>query len=277
MPDVDYIFKAARKKGVYYAQRRSVLWPLSGRRSLTNEAVLEDSRKLLIWWRAKVVALRDAGWADLQTHGKVQFVRNCPPSFVVALSENACRPCHMAQVCPWCYARDEVGDLFDKLARFLPKTHYTHTKPLFFLEVASKRVMTATETGSKLTGQLREWKIRPQTLLRQIPTLGAYYRVALEPRIVSERLRWKFSYRLLAIVKPDFEIPSGLPTKARRVRTSTARSVKQLVPIVARICRYPVSLMRGEEKFVLRALNARRTLRCKQTLGCLRCSSRREL
>jgi hypothetical protein len=270
MPDIQYIFKAARKGSNAYAQRRSVLWPLIRRQSLYDETVIEDTERLLAWWRAKLTALHEIGWKDILTTGKSQFARNCPPMFAVGVSDKIARPCKLSQICPWCYSRD-TSTLYNLIAEKLPKRGATIKNPLHLLEIRQQWLRTETQTGTMLDCILRTWKMIPRKLLSKINSKGAYYGITLEPRVIEgQSLRWKFVCHILALVDADFEIPSKLITADRQFKLLTVTSRKQLIPIIGRVRRYPVGLMKSDEQYVLMALNARRRIQCKALTGCLR-------
>lgn len=269
MADVNYILKAIQRKGTSYLQRQSVLWPLLNKRSKTEEEVIHATMQVLTWWREKAAALKKAGWLDLNTSGKLQYVRNCPPSTAVALSEKQFRCCKLSAICPWCYAR-AIADLYTKFAELLPARNATKKKALRIFEMMNSRVMTLKQAGSYLDAHLRTWKLAPITFLNRIKPLGAYYNVTLEPfKHRHGKTVWKFTYHVVAIVDDSWSTPEKIPRTAK-CKLSIVRSRKQLIPILRRACRYPVGLMTGDEKYVMMALNARKGLRCNALLGCLR-------
>jgi hypothetical protein len=273
MPDVLFKPKAVRRRYQAYVQRRAVLWPLMGRRSMSPDKVCEDVTKLHNWWRTKVTALYNEGIEMIPTPGKMQFARNCPPTIIVTHGGVTARPCRLMHICPWCHSR-EAESLYDQLASYLPARNAT-AKPLNLLEVSARRVMTPQDAGKLLTPHLIDWKRPVAQVLKKLPNaLGAYYAVNIEPRMTrGKRNKWLFSYHVLAVM-PDSEFPADLDNGLRQCRLSTVISRKQLIPVIGRVCKYPVGLLRCEAPLVAMALNARKNIRCKASTGCLRGTTR---
>jgi hypothetical protein len=269
MPDVKFVWKGVKHTSLAYAAKKAVLWPLTRRRALRNKAVVKDLKWLQRFWREQLCVLRDAGWKDLATPGKVQFCRNCPPTIGVAVGEKPCRPCNMRQICPWCYAR-QIGVLYDALAELLPNRGKL-SEPIRLLEIKNKVVMPLKDVGKMVNPTLKSFKKSPTDLLKRLAPLGAYYNVHLEPKSVHGHYSaWKFSYSVVALVPLGWEQPEWLAANGRKIRVTDVYSKQQLVNVIARICRYPVGLLKGDPKLAMISLNARRGTRSSAMLGCFR-------
>lgn len=268
MPDVSYVFKKAKRKSANYAQKAAVLWPLMRRRAFTSDATVKDAQFLLQWWRRKLSVIKSLKWPDIQQPGKLQYMRNCPPAMVVAVSDKVMRVCN-SNFCPWCYAR-EVEVLFNKLASLLPERGKA-TQPITLVEVSNRRIMSKEESGLLLDAHLVNWKRAPKSIITTLNPIGAYYSISLDPILRFEEYSWRLSYHVLALMPNDYVLPESLTTsRKRKVRITKVFSKKQLIPIIGRTCRYPTGLMKSDEALVIRALNARRGVRCKEYVRSLR-------
>lgn len=267
MADFAFEFDGVVKRCRDYAMRQSVLWPVTRRRSLRSSSVLADAKRLLGMWRWQATALRGAGWAELRSEGKLQFCRNCPPSLAVVSARRRARRCGVASVCPWCYARS-VGDVFDLFAQFLPERGFSQDG-LRLVEVRSRRLFAPREVGTHLDAALRNWRRVPKNALRMLSPLGAYYAITIAPRR-GKSAAWQLSSRVLAVVPGGWAMPAGLDNGVRTVNDTSVRSRSELIPVVARTCRYQSGLLTAPADYVAMALNARSRIRCSATSGCLR-------
>ena len=64
-------------------------------------------------WRARLYALRAAGWSRLGKPKDFSYAANCPPFGV--LTARTSRRCGWSSLCPFCYARERVIAPFRKL------------------------------------------------------------------------------------------------------------------------------------------------------------------
>lgn len=83
-------------------QRSAVLYPLLGP-ATSGDEIVSKTRRLVGMWRARLHALKVAGWRPGNQQGDLQYARNCPPTFVYSTPHT--RQCRLWMLCPFCYAR----------------------------------------------------------------------------------------------------------------------------------------------------------------------------
>lgn len=271
MPDQTFTIKRIKTTNAAYAQKISVLWPLTKRRSLHAQDVAKDMLLVLTWWRKRAKMLKDKKWPDLMGPGKLQFARNCPPAGAVTETDKACRPCRLGHICPWCHMR-QTEVLFNKLAAYLPnRGQLPESRKLRLVEISNKKYMSREDASKYVGSQLLEWQRVPKRLLTKWKPLGAYVRIILEPHAVDGQYAgWRFSYRILALIPASTEVPKWIDNGNRHIRVTDVRSKKQLVNVVGRTCRYPTGMFRADPEAVMISLNARRGKRLNEFVGCLR-------
>jgi hypothetical protein len=270
MPDEVIAIKGVKKDYSAHTQKIAVLWPVVGRRSLKDDEVVADLHKLRRRWHKRIEQLKLGGWADLLNPGVSQFARNCPPSdLVFSTASKTLRPCKLC-LCPSCHMR-MTAKVYNTISRCLPDRGRLTTKPLKFVEVSGRMVLRKPDVGKFVSSPLHEWMEAPKRLLKRLKPLGAFRLVTLDPKHVGGQISgYRFTYRILAVMPDGWEMPPWLDNGRRKVRVTDVKSKKQLINLVARTCRYPVGLLRGDLRMTVIALNARRRKRLSEFTGCFR-------
>jgi hypothetical protein len=263
MPDTKFQLDSLPVFDEQHAARLAVLYPLAVRTDhAKKEALAAAWANLLVQWRARTLALRDAGWEPFDGDGgptRLAYARNCWPDMAVIVASAPTRPCHQRHVCPWCYAR-RVRALF-------------------------RAVMTNAGDGVRLFHGFGRVKVAPRDdlahalehyarLLRKIvlgnslDNRGTAWAMTVEPRMTHEG-GWTVTRRVLALLGPEhkgFElIPDGWVQ-----HTAPAVTGPAAVTAVSKAWRYPVGLMHGDAERAVRALHARKPFRLQEFSGCLR-------
>lgn len=249
------------------AQRIAVLWPLMGHRALSDREVGLDLERLVKLWRTRLSQFRELGWESVQNIEEFQYMRNCSPQMAAMKDQTGKHSCKRRLVCPWCYAR-RVSDVYQKFAHFLPEEGEAS-----FNLLAVKNTHLVPERHV-LPGQLHLFLFlrskTPAKVVRRLQCKGSVYHTVVNPYTHSEDRGWAITYRVLAIVNQDFEVPDWIDphhTKMVLIRNVTR---KRLAGAVGKVMRYPVGLLRSNPELAVQALDAqsRRYLCC--PTGCLR-------
>lgn len=83
-------------------QRNAVLYELTGNCGSAEE-IIAGTQRLVGMWRARLHGLSETGWRPGYRGKDMQYLRNCPPTFVRAAPHT--RQCKLRHFCPFCYAR----------------------------------------------------------------------------------------------------------------------------------------------------------------------------
>lgn len=112
----DLIYRITEVRGAerYNAQRRAVLtgafrstgWTREG-----NKSIIASMNSLRRLWQKRLADLKAAAWGPLAKESHHCFMRNCPP-FGVLTHKITSKPCKRTRVCPFCYARQTVLEMF---------------------------------------------------------------------------------------------------------------------------------------------------------------------
>lgn len=270
MPDQVFTITQVQKSGCALAQKKAVLWPLFSRRSMRDHEVIQDVVKLIAAWRKRVSALKIEKWHDVLAEGKVQFTRNCPPTMVFSTTTQTVRVCNRNHICPWCYSR-YVGELYEKLATFLPNRGAYKFPKFKLVEISNNRIAPLDEIKNHLGAFFTLWQKSPKNVIKLLNPQGGYYNTAIAPLTLDgKQAVWKFQYHVLGMLPMTGVVPGQLNDGSRKIKVTDVRSKKQLVNILGRVCRYPTGLMWGDPTMTVQALNARYKLHCNSLVGCFR-------
>ncbi len=281
-------------------QRSAVLYPLTKpvfakNREDTEVLVRERTAQLVRIWRARIGALTGIGWVPGPGPYSILYCRNCTPSFTYANPRT--RPCKVRHLCPFCWARwvrgiwnrmdrlfpnprlrllQQVSDILDKydgrtLRVIDVNQHQAAEFPFHLLEqhITVNQVLLPEEgnwSPEQFIGRyVQELVGLRSSAMQEVTHHGAFSLTTVEPTNRGWRIRHRRLYKVAADYQPAEEIRGRV---IRHERPS--RSV--LFGAVARVCRYPVALIRSDPSRTLQWLTARQyyTVRLSATLGALR-------
>ncbi len=252
------------------AQRDAVLRPLVDPRGELQESLVDMStafRRLLSVRQARAYALRTAGWRRL-SRGML-YVLNCPPFGVT--SRASARSCRVYRWCPCCWAREVVGDVYDRL-----QWH-------FFGERAAQSAHDAAVCVDQLVTGVHSYNVSQTADLSallgeaaaglgcfraELALEGGFALTTVEPLAAD----WVVRHRFLAVVDPLTELPSmvGLDGRPYRLERYSRVARIDLGRAVAEVCRYPTQLMKGSIEATAALLNEIEGRRLSSNYGCLR-------
>jgi hypothetical protein len=118
----DFRFDLQQVRGAqrYNTARLSIINPLVGfGAGEEGHKIPVAMARIQALWRARATELFQAGWPQISTPRRLQFVRNCPPVGFLRGSETQFNPCKMPRVCPFCHARLNVEEPFERLETLL--------------------------------------------------------------------------------------------------------------------------------------------------------------
>ena len=294
MSDVIFKFQAVPNRYQDVIQRMAVLYALR-QPAQTAHDVVELTQQLVDQWRARIGALTSAGWepsAGTRANHSILYARNCKPTFVMTLQRT--RPCHNRLVCPFCYARwvrevwqmidaefpapdpvaptteeTEAGRVLRSIAldteseepalphrttfRFhLVERHHYFTRPV--LPEGNPQGLTLFQN---LAGLLNNIEQQRSAVVDMVDPVGAFIYTTIEPD--EQRQHWRLHHRQIFKLTPDQEFPKSIEdaTSGRLTRYDRPTR-KDILQIVARVCRYPVTLITGDPERTVQLLTARR-------------------
>ena len=255
------------------------------------ERRLPQVYRLIGLWRNRVVELVDHGWdpaPDSDPDGtarRISQLRNCSPPFVAAHPPSSCG---LSSICPFCWAREAMriwrladavlfspdprsGRRPEQAACGLVETSRTHRLPgsdprllAAFLADRVRRPPRGTPVGPYF---------RPHEI-QQYPTLGGYEVIAVSADARGrEPGPWEVAIRQVFAVRPEHVGLLQAP-QYKRIRIKLNRHSQpdrlDVARAVARLCRYPAWLLRGNHEQVLDSLAARAGLRLGAAFGNFR-------
>jgi hypothetical protein len=107
----DFDFKFDIRKGyVSSAQRRAALYPICAAMGGVSSDLVANYQAAQKRWRVRVEQMASVGFGPFQTDISHQFARNCPPFGI--RKPSAVRSCRLRRLCPWCFGREVVGELY---------------------------------------------------------------------------------------------------------------------------------------------------------------------
>jgi hypothetical protein len=248
--------------------RNAIFRPLLGLREVRDAEFQEHFARLQKQWSARLHSLSAEGWAPLQDPGRFKHLLFCSP-FGVQTSGRRW-PCHAAHLCPYCFARQMVITPFFNVVWGCYGTlrHYEN--------VGGKRVPHLPREGGRLIefstkivfkrpirsmepiiSRLRDDR---QVEIARVQYQGAFVIQMLEPfpdHVCLHR-------RGLILCHGDQQRVWDLPPTKRRdhriesrlVRHHSVISRRVIGEAIARVCRYPAQLFRGDAFDVAAVLTA---------------------
>jgi hypothetical protein len=232
-PTLTYKFEHPYRGKASHCGRLSVLYPLTRpERGAGPEELIRCGERLLLKWRQQVYGMSKQRPPFPRTPAQAARMRNCPPTFFKTSTSKAF-PCCRDNVCPWCYGR-RVMAFYDRVlsAAGADSKVFTATYALKVkgdgapdLAVANAREILAGLAKANMD---------------RFGKAGCRTEVSVEPWDDD----WLVRSRLLAVI-PEGEGFSLVPKKWK-VRSKKKPAKADVVTAVARACRYPVGLIRGD-------------------------------
>lgn len=239
-------------------QRLSVLNQLLGNSRAATE-IVQKTQRLRRMWAARVTSLKEAGMISLQKLKSLKSVIGCRYTFIMRPNTIESRSCRMRSICPFCYARN-VRDVWEQIdaAFFNPTQAVTDYHLVIRTHQFTRPITPASELDVDeniyLAKLLNNIGASRPALVRQVSPDGCILHTAVYPDAAAEN--WVFQHRQLFRMHKDVCFPQSVADSTsgvyRRVENYTRRDV---VKIVARILRYPRSLMYGCPQRVSQLLN----------------------
>jgi len=243
---------------------------------------------LISWRRHRINELRQAGWTRFEKSVAWIFAMNCPP-VGVRTNRTGMRPCHEHAICPFCWARYHVAELYFRVIYALYGTtreaHLHSSQGMEFYQPASLDVLTVRTTWwypmnkfdlSFLFMDME--KTRKLFLQKSIPAArGAYVQYSIEPAVVQDNTLnvWQYTQRVFALIPPFAESPAADvfddQVACKRIVKRTAGGLREDIARAAGFtCIYPRELMTGPPSLVAALLTQRRGTRMSSYYGILR-------
>ena len=264
----------------------AVLFPLFGR--VADPAQRHpQALRLVGLWRDRVAELVRNDWdpspggGPAATARRVRQLRNCSPPFLAAHPPSSCG---LSPLCPFCWAREAMRIWAVADAVFFPKDSHSGRRPersAFGLVETARTHRLPGEDPRLLASFLADRVRRPPRgapvgpfyrphEIATYPALGAYETVAVSS---GPGEPWEVAIRQVLAVAPA-HVGLLQPPPYRRIRIRLTRhdgpDRRDLARAVARLCRYPPWLLRGDPGRVLGALSARAGLRLGAAFGNFR-------
>lgn len=283
MPDVEFEFNAVPGRYVDLVQRYAVLYSLK-RPPTHADHVYAMTEGMVRMWRARVGALSNAGWVPNPSsdHG-ILYARNCRPTF--AITSPPTRPCHLRQLCPFCYARwvrdmwldidaqfpmgkrhdpeeeapenlrsilidDEPQHSNDFRFHLVERHHYVYSDALIGGETHPDDVT------HRLSDLLQLVMGARKKAIQLVQPIGALSFTTVEPGRKTDR--WKFHHRQLFKIPANQELPEGWADRTHGPIYRHERPTRKVVlQSVARALRYPADIIRGDVDRTVQILQAK--------------------
>jgi hypothetical protein len=227
----------------------------------SNKTPKSRSLMLIRRWRHRLVALRKAGWEQMQDKKALQYARNCLPSGVYVdkgvLGLTRPRLCMRPRVCPFCYGRLAVRKAYGAAEWAL----YGGTPD---------KILSA-----HLVGVRRSWTFPARTDLKELldrlakarkaeaekfGALGAATVVTVAP----DREGFKVRRLVLMVVPHRREMPK-LPKDAQhRVLRESKITKRRLAALTAWTMAYPLGMMFGDARRAVEILRVTAETRQRQ-------------
>lgn len=295
MSDIQHELRVVPNRYKDVIQRMAVLYPIQNGLPQTAEQVRTATSSLIETWRARIGALSTAGWEPSvgeRANHSLLYARNCRPTF--AMSTRSTRPCHNRLVCPFCYARwvreiwlnidgnfpapdpvepdplevengrefraitldgqvEDAIETHNSVFRFhLVERHHTFYRPV--VPNPNPNSLTLEATLARLLQDIEDQR---QFIVRLVDPVGAFIYTTLEP--FDEGRQWKIHHRQLFKMTPEQDFPLAV---AENTQGSVVRferpSRRTILGAVARVCRYPLQLIRGDAERTVQLLDIRR-------------------
>ena len=281
-----------------HAARLAVLHPLANLKG--DEADLpQRSRRaadtLLSHWRKRLTEFRTVDPSFKVEGAQLQYARNCWPGglmgvkveakadaegdqkVVASFKGKAPRLCRMRDICPWCWARRTMMVYRSVAAARGQAIAGTYSYRIFSL--------INTEFLS-FEDNLHDWLHYVAFSVRSLCSflVGGFTQVVAYPYVADKELTgWRLQARLLGMVEAGVPLRVCPPTRVKRdgvrpasdwvlhgTRDGEEPTNANLLSHIARVCRYPLPMMRYDAAKVLEVLQARKKLRLTETTGLFR-------
>lgn len=274
MSDFEFEFGAVTSGYRGSVQRGAVLYPLMGMPKGPG-GVRGKTTKLLGCWRARLHALAQHGWYPRSRSKGTQYVRNCPPPFV--MTRPIARPCTLASFCPFCYAR-WAGEVWETIDAAFPNPRDTEevaeedgrSRPIALGETpppvypfhlverhfeAQLKYTDGTQSISDYTREAIQSVIdRRSGPINAYKPLGAFHFTTVTTQEKQDDPGWLFHYRLLLLIRAD----QPTPVWEGSIRRITEPNRREVANAVIRTCKYPRALLYGDPELMVALLNAKR-------------------
>ena len=211
----------------------------------------ERHQQLRSIWRARLRALRNAGWSylDMEARGplNMQYMRNCPPADAYTLP--ASRPCNRIRVCPYCYGRHilQVCDDFGGAIALLPeKIKFT------LVGIAIENHFSVAEDRASVIKKYVAWASTPRKWktfeLMEPFSVGGYVDTVIAPGREPGTLFVRRSGLFLVpsrALEPDLSPLASLSTELK-VRTSEVITKSEVAKFIPTLFAYPKGMLLGD-------------------------------
>lgn len=250
------------------AQRAAVLFPLLDLRR-QSRALGRLTEALVKVRRAKLFALRSRG-CERALAGGLRMI-NCPP-FSVSTTPKAAHNCRWYRWCPFCWAREITGDVYERLSwpffrvggrveRWSPDAALRHD------------VVTGTRTyrlplGADLRAECAELSAALPSFRLDLPVVGGFALAVVEPYTDH----YAVSQRFAAVVAAGTRLPliRGLDRGQFVLRRYERVTRALLADAAAAVCRYPTQMFHGTPESIMQVLSAMDGYRLNARYGALR-------
>jgi hypothetical protein len=300
---VEFVFTGVPRRYPELVQQRAVLVPYVGHAVeemiKDDDALVEQVRLLVARWRQRVHMLAMAGWDGLAgDEPKAVLARtyacNCQPTF--ALTAQKTRPCRKRDVCPFCAAR-QVREIWVAIDH------------AFFADQASAKAKSGAEQGKLPRYKPSSYDLVERTIIIECPprvegkdalpllidqavksrpkrmkettglpgVRGAYE--TLFVRLTREG-NWHAEIRVIVMALRGFSVPQSwsAPSSTNAAGVSNSFKVNRhenptrndVLNAVARACRYPTFLLRGDPAAVVALLRLRKGRKLSEAYGAFR-------
>jgi len=267
------------------AQRYALLVPFAGS---DGEEIFADKASVMtfeymqdLWhWRIRKLSSHKNSW--IWPKKNPAFVYSCPPPFTVSKGSRK-MTCHLAQFCPFCWARLNVRVFYNKFEQVIFGRNSFNVKEHAYKDLAGMLPVDCTLLELKCHSYFEAcyWDLLKATIPTPIETAikrseGAVFSATVEPLGTDH----KYTQRMLAIMpKGVTDFPESSAELTVKVSTSNITPTK-LAAAVGRVLQYPAGLLTGNFKTVLEILRLRykdgRAPRMIRTYGSLRNKTKKD-
>lgn len=254
--DYEFVIDRVDKGPHARAQRRAVFGPVFRDWKTSTVARMEALRKI---WHGRLYSLAEAGWAPaLEVPG--QYLRNCPP--FGAKSTPRAYPCHRTLLCPFCWARDVAGGVYDAL-KVAPDggTLYEFCRTTFVpygRQSDGSKVVFGSAVDTVRDG------VRDKRTRREDLDLLPRHDVGAVVFSVSP-VKGGLELRRNTVVVTSRRVRPAVKAKATAV--VSAPEPKDLVASVGRVCAYPAKMLTASPKAVMPLLAGLTGVRMRAAYG----------
>ncbi len=265
-------------------QRYAVVVPLFGTGAVEPEPVPSLTLKLVDHWRRRVMELAEAGLPglagdDAKAWQARKYAMNCLPTFAIVPQRTRC--CRLRELCPFCWAR-EVRETWEKIDRaFFAPTGGKGPSAHDLIEVGRDtslllrtdrnrhgQALPEGETIEALPEFFAQWIASRHGQVMKAAHLRASFQTI---HIGVKEGKWSVGRRSILMI--DHRAGSYGPTDPntfRYFRHHSRPGRGAVMKAVARACRYPTFLLRGDAGLVVRYLAGRKGRKLSAMTGMFR-------